>query len=123
MKTKIERCKFPLLFLFIATLLAGNEFCDKMPIGLESAKEIIENPTRFEGKVVRVRGEVSYVLKVPLIGMRIYKIQDDTGEIAVLSSGELPEMGSTLLVKGSVSTALIMGQSNYGTHIREMKRW
>ncbi|RME45905.1 MAG: hypothetical protein D6795_16070 [Deltaproteobacteria bacterium] len=123
MKTKIERFETAMILLLATLLLGGNSFCDRIPLGLESAKEIMDHPTKWEGKVVRVRGKVTYALKVPLIGMRIYKIEDGTGEIAVLTSEQLPEMGSTLLVKGTVSTALIMGQSNYGTHIRETQRW
>ncbi len=100
-----------------ALVLGG---CDYLPFGYTSVKEITAAPASFEGKEVKVKGKVKGSLK--LLGMKAFTLQDDTGEIAVSTAGELPAAGSDVAVKGNVRSAAIVGGSAMGLRVEETKR-
>lgn len=52
----------------------------------------------------------------------VYTLKDDSGTITVVGSGAKPNDGDQVRVKGTVSTAIKIGDQTFGTHIREIKR-
>jgi len=78
---------------------------------------------KFEGKEVKVKGIVESAMRIPLTETVVYTLKDETGTITVIGSGAKPNQGDSVKVKGTVSTAIKIGDETFGTHIKEIKRW
>jgi hypothetical protein len=100
-----------------ALALAG---CDYLPFGYTSVKEITAAPARFEGEVVKIKGHAEGATSV--MGFRAFLLRDDTGEIVVVTTGELPASGESVALKGTVRSAVIIGGSSVGLRVEETKR-
>lgn len=101
-------------------LLSG---CDYLPFGLTPVKDIIASPAQFEGKEIRVKGKARNVTKIPLIDVRLYVLDDGSGEVTVLTQHDLPAENETVTVKGVVESAAILGGQSIGLRIKETKRF
>jgi hypothetical protein len=98
-------------------LLAG---CDYLPFGHTQVKDITAAPANFEGREVRLKGKVVSIVK--LMGLKAYTLQDATGEISVLTEGELPHSGATVALRGTVKSAVIIGGQSLGLRVEESRR-
>ncbi len=98
-------------------LLAG---CDYLPFGQTTVLEITTAPASFEGKEVKVAGRATSV--VQLLGMKAFILRDDTGDITVLTRGELPAANAEVMLKGTVHSAAIIGGQSIGLRIDETRR-
>ena len=57
---------------------------------------------------------------MPLVPYRMYKVDDGTGEVTVLSqSTRMPTRGSRVRVKGKVEDLAVFGGQALGLHLRE----
>lgn len=100
-----------------ALALAG---CDYLPVGYTPIRDIATAPAQFEGKEVKLKGQVQGATS--LMGFRAYTLRDDTGEIAVVTSGELPATGQSVALKGTVKSAVIVGGKSVGLRVEETQR-
>ena len=100
-------------------VLVATSGCDYLPFGFTPVKEIIAAPAQFEGKEVKLKGRVKGSVK--LLGVQVYKLQDETGEITV-STNALPAESSEVVVKGIVRSAVIVGGESLGLRVEEIKR-
>ena len=100
-----------------AAIVLGG--CDYLPFGFTPVKEILSAPAQFEGKEVKLKGRAKNTVK--LLGVQIYKLQDETGEIAV-STNALPAENAEVVVKGIVKSAVIVGGESLGLRVEEIKR-
>ncbi|MGA0033769.1 MAG: hypothetical protein ACO3HA_10620 [Burkholderiales bacterium] len=107
--------------LLIAVLLLAG--CDALGLGVTPIREVTTAPANFEGKEVRLKGRVLSVTKLPLLDMKAYTLRDDSGEITVLTQGELPAVNDTLGVSGKVSSAVIIGGQSLGLRVEEVRRF
>ena len=65
-------------------------------------------------------GVVTTSWGVPLVPFRMYKVDDGTGEVTVLSQGlRMPATGEHVRVKGKVQDVASFGGRPIGLHIRE----
>lgn len=72
------------------------------PIG-----RLMDDPGQFDGETVRVKGEVEQALGLP--GPGIYRIDDGTGSIVVLSEEHgAPRTGAEVRVKGVFRSAMTL---------------
>jgi hypothetical protein len=67
---------------------------------------------------VKIRGTVTNAVRIPIVDIRIYNVQDGTGEVVVLTSGPLPSRGDKVSVKGTFSTLGSANGRSLGPHIR-----
>ncbi len=74
----------------------------------ESIEKILSNPGAYEGKVVTIEGEVTDRTAFFVV-LKFFKVRDKTGEITVVTKSSLPEVKSTVLVKGRIDTAFPVG--------------
>lgn len=102
------------LTLILATTLPA---CDKIPIGADPIGSLLENPASYQGKTVKVAGEVTNAIQLPFVGTRLYTVRDKTGEIAVVTYGELPPVGQKVVARGMFSTVATIGLQSVGPHI------
>ena len=85
-------------------LLAG---CASVtPIG-----ELLQNSSKYNGKEVRIKGEVKE--SAGLLGKGAYQVQDGTGTLTVISETSAPPpSGSTIGVKGVFQALLTLGSKS-----------
>jgi hypothetical protein len=101
-------------------ILAG---CDYLPFGFTPVKEIVSSPARFEGKEIRIKGKVKDILKVSLIDLKAYVLDDGSGGVvAVIARDSLPEVNQTVTVRGVVESMAIVGGQSIGLRIKEIRR-
>lgn len=110
-----------LLGVALAGLLALSG-CDYLPFGFTPVKEIVTSPGQFEGKEVRVKGKVKDIIKVPLVDLKMYVLDDGSGEVTVVTQENLPAVNETVSLKGVVESMAIMGGESIGLRIKETKR-
>jgi hypothetical protein len=85
-----------------------------------SVAELKYNPARYQNKTVSMDGVVTSAWGVPLVPFKLYKIDDGTGEITVVSQhGRTPTKGSRVHVKGRVNDMATFGGQAVGLHIEE----
>jgi hypothetical protein len=85
-------------------LLAG---CASVtPIG-----ELLQNSSKYNGKEVRIKGEVKE--SAGLLGKGAYQVKDGTGTLTVISETSAPPpSGSTIGVKGVFQALLTLGSKS-----------
>src|SRR5262245_56709327 len=82
--------------------------------------DLRRHPGRYQDRTVSVSGVVTSSWGVPLVPFRLYKVDDGTGEVTVLSQGvRTPATGEHVRVKGRVEDVAIFGGRPLGLHIRE----
>lgn len=111
-----------LLILVLAIGLFAAGMAKRISIG-----EIEANSSKYVGKKVSVTGtvETSYGISIPLIEKGsggIYKIDDGTGEIWVITQRGIPQKGARLGIKGKVQNGVTYNGTNYGLVLYEDDR-
>ena len=109
--------RWPAVALALAATLSLAA-CDYF--GFTPIKDIIVAPGQFEGKEVKIKGKAAD--SVQLLGLRTFTVKDEGGEITVSTNGALPAAGANVAVKGSVTSAVIVGGKAVGLHIKETQR-
>lgn len=102
------------------TVLAG---CGAFPFGYTRIADIVAAPAQYEGREVKLKGTVTGALQVPVIEVRSYTLRDDSGEIAVLTSGNVPAVKQTVALTGIVRSVAIVGGQSLGLRVEETKRY
>lgn len=102
--------------LALAASLSGCAYALRSP----SIGALRDNPTRYYDKTVSVHGTVTSSWGLPLVPFRVYKIDDGTGQLTVISQGRrAPTNGSRVRVKGKVGEVGVFGGRALGLHVRE----
>ena len=82
--------------------------------------ELKYNPGRYQNRTVTVDGVVTSSWGVPLVPFKLYKVDDGTGEVTVVSQdGRAPTKGARVSVKGRVSEFATFGGQSVGLHLRQ----
>jgi DNA/RNA endonuclease YhcR with UshA esterase domain len=85
--------------------------------------QLQNQPDRYDGKTVSVTGTVTSSYGIPLVPFQVYKIDDGTGEITVVSRGaRAPSKGSRVQVSGKINELAVFGGQSIGLHIEESNR-
>jgi hypothetical protein len=85
-----------------------------------SVAELKYNPARYQNKTVSIDGVVTSAWGVPMVPFKLYKIDDGTGEMTVVSQhGRTPTKGSRVSVRGRVNDVATFGGQSVGLHIEE----
>lgn len=78
------------------------------------------NPGRYQDHSVTVDGVVTSSWGVPLVPFKLYKVDDGTGEVTVVSQdGRAPTKGARVSVKGRVTEFATFGGQSVGLHLRQ----
>ena len=95
--------------------LAGCDYFGYTPV-----KDITASPGQFEGKEVKIKGKAAD--PVQLLSVRTFTVKDEGGEITVSTDRALPAAGTDIAVKGTVTSAIIVGGKAVGLHVKETQR-
>jgi len=82
---------WPGLVMLLLLALSG---CDRSPFGYTPIADVIHAPGQYEGKAVKVRGEVTDAVKLPVAEVQYYVLKDGDAEVVVFPSAGLPATGS-----------------------------
>jgi hypothetical protein len=112
-KTLLLRLVAP---LSLAAVLSGCALAVRHP----SIAELKYNPGRYQDRTVSIDGVVTSSWGVPLVPLRLYKVNDGTGEVTVVANnGRVPSKGARVRVKGRVSDVATLGGQAVGLHIQQ----
>ncbi len=88
--------------------------------------DIEANPSKYQGKEVAIVGTVkqTYGVSIPGTNYRggIYKVDDGTGSIWVVTENTVPAKGARIGVKGKVQDGVNYNGKNYGLGMLEQDR-
>jgi hypothetical protein len=85
-----------------------------------SIGQVKTNPGRYVDKSVTVRGVVTSSWGIPLVPLKMYQVDDGTGEILVVSEDRrIPSKGARVKVTGRVGEFAVFGGRSVGLHLRE----
>jgi hypothetical protein len=88
--------------------------------GITPIGELLDNPARYDGKTVRVQGEVQE--SAGGLGLGAYRVKDKTGTLTVVSDqGGPPRQGATIGVKGRFEALITLGREGIAV-LREQSR-
>ena len=78
------------------------------------------NPGRYQNHSVTVDGVVTSSWGVPLMPVKLYKVDDGSGEVTVIAQdGRVPSKGAHVSVKGRVNEFATFGGQSLGLHLRQ----
>jgi hypothetical protein len=106
-------------FALITALVAFTSAC---ALGLRhpNISELKNNPGRYQDRSVSIDGVVTSSWGLPIVPFRLYRVDDGTGEVTVLSQGSrMPTRGARVRVKGKVNEVAVFGGQALGLHLRE----
>ncbi|HXG87601.1 MAG TPA: hypothetical protein VNJ02_04625 [Vicinamibacterales bacterium] len=84
-----------------------------------SIGQLKTNPGRYVDKNVTVHGTVTSSWSIPLVPLKMYQVDDGTGEILVVSDeGRTPSKGARVRVTGKVGEFAVLGGRSIGLHLR-----
>jgi len=105
----------PLAFAF--ALLAGCALSSHPKIA-----DLKYNPGRYQNHSVTVDGVVTSAWGVPLMPLKLFKVDDGTGEVTIVSNnGRVPSKGAHVRVKGRVNQFATFGGQSVGLHLQQEK--
>jgi hypothetical protein len=112
--------KYVLLILLIVGLL----ICILSAAGCSPTKigDILDDPAQFEGTEVDVKGTVGGTVWFALLERGAYQVGDGTGNIWIITNQPPPKEGDSVSVRGTVQSAITLGERSFGTVISENKR-
>ncbi len=86
------------------------------PIG-----QLLDNSSRYNGKTVRIKGEVKE--SAGLLGRGAYQVKDSTGSLTVVSeTASPPRTGTNIGVKGTFQALITLGSKSLAV-LREQSRF
>jgi hypothetical protein len=90
------------------------------PVPTTPIKTLLDDPSRFDGKTVRVAGEVHS--PVALLGYGTYKVNDGTGTLSIVTEGGgAPREGAKLGVEGKFRSAYTVGTQTAAVLVEERR--
>jgi hypothetical protein len=85
-----------------------------------SIGQVKTNPGRYVDRNVTVQGTVTTSWGIPLVPLKMYQVDDGTGEILVVTDDDrIPSRGARVRVTGKVGEFAVLGGRSIGLHLRE----
>lgn len=82
--------------------------------------EVKFNPGRYVDRSVSIEGVVTESWGIPLVPYKLYKVDDGTGEITVISKDDrVPSKGARVRVRGEVKEVATFGGRSIGLHLEQ----
>ena len=88
--------------------------------GATPIKTLLDDPQRFDGKTVRIVGEVQG--SVGVLGFGAYQVNDGTGTLAIVSEGGgTPRQGAKVGVEGTFRSAYTLGTKSVAVLVEQRR--
>ncbi len=106
--------------LIAVTALVGLSSACALSLRNPNISDLQRHPGRYQDRTVSVSGVVTSSWGLPLVPFRLYKVDDGTGEVTVVSQAtRMPARGERVRVRGRVEDLAVLGGRPLGLHIRE----
>lgn len=99
---KIVASVIALALVVVGAWFFYDKYVNYTPIG-----DIVSNPREYDGKMLIIEGKVTE--RLSLLAIKSFVVQDETGEIKVITTNVMPEIGSHVRIRGSVHEAFSLG--------------
>ena len=103
MRRNFQGCSRILLLFCLLAMLSRCSGLIATPIA-----KLHQNPRDYEDKQVTIAGRVTS--RNSLVVLKYFTVQDDSGEIAVITKRALPGVGQKVRVKGKLQEGFSLGQ-------------
>jgi hypothetical protein len=111
----------PIRKLSTVTSLIGALLVVAGCAGVTPIRDLLNDPSRYNGKTVRIKGEVQGA--VGGLGVGAYEVKDSTGRLTVVSEEmDPPRKGADVGVKGKFQALLSLGIKSIAV-LREESRF
>ena len=115
MKKLLMQTMLILVILFIGNHANADEI---VPIN-----EINTSPVNFDGKEVKLRGIAKNPTRLPLVNLKSYVLEDESGEITILTELDLPKMNEKITIRVRVKSLAIVKGEAVGLTVTELERY
>jgi hypothetical protein len=116
MNTGLSRLSRFMAIVVLTVVVPGCATALRSP----NISELQHHPVRYQDHSVSVSGTVTDSWGLPLVPFRMYKVDDGTGTVTVLSQGtRMPARGERVRVKGRVNEVAVFGGQAIGLHLQE----
>jgi hypothetical protein len=106
-------------FALVFALAAFTSAC-ALSLRNPNISDLQRHPGRYQDRTVSISGVVTNSWGIPLVPFKLYKVDDGTGEVTVVSQSlRLPARGERVRVKGRVDDLAVLGGRPLGLHLRE----
>jgi hypothetical protein len=100
--------------VFLAAVIAGC--AARVP----HINDLKNDPGRYYDRTVSIEGTVTNAWGIPLVPVKLYRIDDGTGELTVISrNARTPTRGARVRVTGKVGELAVFGGQSFGLHVQE----
>lgn len=88
--------------------------------GTRRISEIQQFPGKYDDRSVSIEGQVTSAWSVPFVPLRMYQVDDGTGQMTVLAEGSrVPSKGAHVRVRGKLREFGTFGDRSVGLHLRQ----
>jgi len=91
--------------------------------GITLIQEINAAPVNFDGKEVRLKGMPKDPTRLPFVNLKMYVLEDSSGEITVLTEFDLPKMNEEITIRVKVKSLAIVKGEAVGLTVTELERY
>ena len=106
-------------FALVVALVAFTSAC-AVSLRNPSVSDLQRHPGRYQDRTVSISGVVTSSWGLPMVPFRLYKVDDGTGEVTVVSQNvRTPAPGERVRVKGRVDDVAVLGGRAVGLHLKE----
>ncbi|MGQ0734937.1 MAG: hypothetical protein ACT4QD_14935 [Acidobacteriota bacterium] len=85
-----------------------------------SIGQVKTDPGRYVDKRVTVQGTVTTAWALPMVPVKMFRVEDGTGEILVMTDERrVPSRGARVKVTGRVGEFAVVGGRSIGLHLRD----
>lgn len=90
--------------------------------GTKPIKELLDDPGRFDGKTVRIAGEVTQAAGA--LGVGAYQVNDGTGTLTVVNEtgSGAPRVGAKVAVEGTFRSAFTLGSTSLAVLVEKERK-
>lgn len=91
--------------------------------GITLIREINAAPANFDGKEITLKGIPKDPTRIPLVNLKMYVLEDGSGEITVLTEFDLPKMNEEITIRVKVQALAIVKGEAVGLTATELERY
>ena len=113
--------KQSILCLFIATITLIN--ISVYANEITSIDDIKTFTINFDGKEVILKGITKDPTRIPIMSLKAYVLEDESGEVTILTSDDLPLMNKEITIRGRVESLAIIKGEALGLTVVELERY
>lgn len=77
----------------------------------------------FDGKEVMLKGITKDPTRIPLMSLKAYVLEDESGEVTILTNDDLPLMNKEITIRARVESLAIIKGEALGLTVVELERY